>query len=246
MEDEEKREGIMSTLFFIRHGQASFGAGNYDQLSEIGYRQARLLAKYFINMNRTFDVLYSGTLERHRQTADALVSVLKEEGLPQPKLNRLEGLDEYPTLQIFSALAPFAIRRTPSLANDVEGLTTDRRSFQKVFQAIMSLWASGEVALPKLLTWKEYTDGVNAAINEILTADGSGKNVAVFTSGGAISVVVRRTLHLSNDDTMRAAEQIVNSSVSRFKCTLDRISLFTFNEYSHLEKENDETLITYR
>jgi len=45
---------------------------------------------------------------------------------------------------------------------------------------------------------------------------------------------------------MKVAEQVVNTSVSRFKCTENRIMLATFNEYAHLEKEKDESLITYR
>jgi broad specificity phosphatase PhoE len=236
----------MSTIFFIRHGQASFGKEDYDELSEIGQRQSELLARYFVEMNRRFDVIYTGTLERHRQTADALVSFMKEKTTNVPEIHRLEGLNEYPTQQIFPALAPFAIRENPSLAFDVGRLMTDRRSFQKVFEALMSLWASGRVDVPKLLTWKDFTGRVNAAIDEIMQADGTGKNIAVFTSGGAISVAVARTLHLSNDDTMRVAEQLVNTSVSRFKCTRERIMLFSCNEYPHLEREKDEQLITYR
>jgi broad specificity phosphatase PhoE len=111
---------------------------------------------------------------------------------------------------------------------------------------VMSLWGSGTIEVPGLITWKEFTGRVNAAIDQIMTADGSGKTIAVFTSGGAISVAVARTLHLSAGDTMRTAEQLVNTSISRFKCTRDRIMLFTFNEYPHLERENDESLITYR
>jgi Fructose-2,6-bisphosphatase len=236
----------MSTIFFIRHGQASFGKDNYDELSETGQRQSELLARYFNEMDRRFDVVYTGTLERHRQTADVLVSRMEEKTKTAPEIHRLEGLNEYPTQQIFPALAPYAIREKPTLAFDVDRLMTDRRSFQKVFEAVMSLWASGRVDVPTLLTWKDFTGRVNTAIDEILKADGTGKNIAAFTSGGAISVAVARVLHLSNDDTMRVAEQLVNTSVSRFKCTRERIMLFTCNEYPHLERENDEKLITYR
>jgi broad specificity phosphatase PhoE len=236
----------MSTLFFIRHGKASFGKENYDVLSETGRRQSILLARYFQEMNRRFDVVYTGTLERHLKTADELFSVLREKNEPLPEVRRLDGLNEYPTQEIFPALAPFAIRENPSLAAEVDRLMSDRRSFQRVFEAIMSLWGSGRYQVPGLLSWKEYTDKVNQSIDEIMKADGTGRNVAVVTSGGTISVAVQRTLHLSNDAAMKVAEQLVNTSVSRFKCTRDRIMLFTYNEYPHLERENDEKLITYR
>jgi broad specificity phosphatase PhoE len=236
----------MSTIFFLRHGQASFGKNNYDELSETGVRQSKLLAGYLIETTRRFDAVYTGTLERQRKTAEELLKLLGEKVGQVPELRSMEGLNEYPTENIFRALGPYALEANPSLREHVGRLMTDRRSFQKVFEAMMSLWATGAHEIPGLISWKDFTNGVNSAIDEILKKDGSGKNVAVFTSGGSISVAVRRTLNLSNDDTMRVAEQIVNSSISRFKSTPDRIMLFTFNEYPHLERENDEKLITYR
>lgn len=236
----------MSTIFFLRHGQASFGKDNYDELSETGVRQSKLLAGYLMKTQRRFDAVYTGTLERQRKTAEELLKLLEEKGERVPEVRRMEGLNEYPTESIFRALGPRAIEADPSLKEHVGRLMTDRRSFQKVFETLMSLWASGTHDIPGLLSWKDFTGGVNRAIDEILKRDGSGRNVAVFTSGGSISVAVRRTLNLSNDDTMRVAEQIVNSSICRFKSTAERMMLFTFNEYPHLERENDEKLITYR
>ncbi|MBN1495182.1 MAG: histidine phosphatase family protein [Spirochaetes bacterium] len=236
----------MSTIFFLRHGQASFGKDNYDELSETGVRQSKLLARYLAEKKGCFDAVYTGTLERQRKTADELLKLLGEKGEQVPEVCRMEGLDEYPTENIFRALGPIAVEANPSLKEHIGRLMTDRRSFQKVFEALMSMWASGRYDQSGLVSWNDFTAGVNRAIDEILARDGAGKNVAVFTSGGSISVAVRRTLNLSNDDTMRVAEQIVNSSITRFKSTTDRIMLFTFNEYPHLERENDEKLITYR
>lgn len=236
----------MSTIFFLRHGQASFGKDNYDELSATGVRQARLLARYLAETAGRFDAVYTGTLERQRKTAEELLTLLAERGEPVPEVRRMEGLNEYPTESIFRALGPVAMELNPHLREHIGKLMTDRRSFQKVFEALMSMWASGAHDRQGLLSWEEFTAGVNRAIDEILARDGSGKNVAVFTSGGSISVAVRRTLNLANDDTMRVAEQIVNSSISRFKSTADRIMLFTFNEYPHLEREHDGKLITYR
>jgi broad specificity phosphatase PhoE len=36
----------MGTLYLVRHGQASFGADDYDQLSELGRRQSVRLGEY--------------------------------------------------------------------------------------------------------------------------------------------------------------------------------------------------------
>ena len=190
--------------------------------------------------------MYTGTLERQIKTADQLIALLTEAGKPLPAVHRREGLNEYPTREIFEALVPLAVRTNPALMNDVNQLMTDRRSFQKVFEAAMSLWGKGAHDTPGLLSWREFSARVNAVVDEIMATHGKGLNVAVFTSGGPISVTVGRTLSLSSDDVMRVAEQIVNTSVSRFKCTEERITLFSFNEFTHLEKEKDNKLITYR
>ncbi|MDP1886245.1 histidine phosphatase family protein, partial [Polaromonas sp.] len=45
----------MGTLYLVRHGQASFGAENYDVLSSMGHRQSVRLGEYFKYKGVTFD-----------------------------------------------------------------------------------------------------------------------------------------------------------------------------------------------
>ena len=42
----------MTTIYLVRHGQASFGKSNYDELSENGEAQAKLLGQYFKHLFR--------------------------------------------------------------------------------------------------------------------------------------------------------------------------------------------------
>ena len=48
----------MATVYLIRHGQASFGAENYDKLSELGCRQAHIAGEYFRDYGIQFDAVY--------------------------------------------------------------------------------------------------------------------------------------------------------------------------------------------
>ena len=59
----------MATIYLIRHGQASFGTDNYDRLSDLGSRQAEVLGEYFRDHGIAFDAVYSGDLQRQRETA---------------------------------------------------------------------------------------------------------------------------------------------------------------------------------
>jgi broad specificity phosphatase PhoE len=52
----------MGHLYLVRHGQASFGADNYDQLSELGGWQSERLGQYFASKGRAFDTVITGSL----------------------------------------------------------------------------------------------------------------------------------------------------------------------------------------
>ena len=93
----------MSTLYLIRHGQASFGTDNYDQLSEKGRRQVQLLGEYFAETGEKIDRIYTGTLQRQRETADIIAASL---GSAAPPIAIEGAFDEYDSdvmLREFSA-----------------------------------------------------------------------------------------------------------------------------------------------
>ena len=75
----------MSLLFIVRHGQASFHADDYDQLSTLGMEQARQLALLWAEQNLSFDHVCVGPRRRHRQTMEAVAAVYRDRGLKWPK-----------------------------------------------------------------------------------------------------------------------------------------------------------------
>ena len=60
----------MGIIYFVRHGQASLGAQNYDQLSDLGYAQAEQLGLYFLQQKIQFEAVYTGTLQRQKQNIE--------------------------------------------------------------------------------------------------------------------------------------------------------------------------------
>ena len=70
----------MGTLYLVRHGQASFGAANYDQLSELGQRQCAQLGAWMQARGKVFEGALRGTLARQRQSLEAMATALP--GLP--------------------------------------------------------------------------------------------------------------------------------------------------------------------
>jgi broad specificity phosphatase PhoE len=235
----------MSTLYFIRHGQASFGKENYDRLSERGIRQSGLLGEYLASRNIAFDAVYTGMLARHAGTEEAVRRAYASRGMGLPESTRREGLNEYDSREILEALVPELLREDGSYQDDVARLFTDRKSFQRVFEAAMLRWASGRYEA-NIVNWTDFVYSVNSCTDEIMSRDGRGRTVAVISSGGPVSVTVRRALGLTDGNTMRVTWQIKNSSITRFKCTRDDIMLESFNEVPHLEAAGEEGLITYR
>jgi len=234
----------MSTLFFIRHGQASFGRSHYDQLSPRGYDQARHLADH-LAQGPPFDRIYTGTLERQTETARMLTDRYREKGLHVPEVCPLDALNEYDAKAVCRALIPELIEQDSDFKQQVDVMLEDTRVFQSVFETVIRRWVQGGYKAAGFGRWETFKSRVNGAIDKILARDGHGKQVAVFTSGGPVSVAVQRALALSDEVCLKVSWQVVNASITRFKCTRTRFMLATFNEYGFLEQAGRE-MVTYR
>ncbi len=236
----------MSTLYLIRHGQASFGTSDYDALSDRGRHQARLLGVFFLRAGIRFDASWSGTLKRQRQTFGEVRNRFLEAGFDMPPPTETAALDEYDYEAILRALVPRIEKADPAFTSDVSHMLSGRRAFQKVFGRVMTRWASGRDSVDDLLSWSSFAAGVTAGIHDIIGCSGRGSQVAVFTSGGPIAAAVGSVMGLAAENTVALSWRLVNASITRFIFGSGRISLATFNEQGHLEREGERGLITYR
>lgn len=81
----------MAEITLVRHGQASFGSENYDQLSELGIQQSIWLGEHLKRLNYSFDRVVMGTMARHRQTAEGILRGLGS----SLSIETHSGLNEY-------------------------------------------------------------------------------------------------------------------------------------------------------
>ena len=105
------------------------------------------------------------------------------------------------------------------------------------------MWVGGGIRPPTAESWRDFCARVNRALSAFLVKSCKGESDAIFTSGGPISVAVKRALHLSAEDTLRVAWMSRNCSFSEFLFSADRFTLSSFNVFPHLD---DESLLTYR
>ena len=148
----------MSFLTLVRHAQASFFADDYDQLSPLGRTQAGLLGDHWVSRRQLWDEVYTGPRTRQRHTAELVGARYRQARLSWPEPVVLPELDESDLGGILGRLAPDLARqdRTFSELMDRYQQSMERderaRSFQRMFEALMSHWQAAE----------EATDGVES------------------------------------------------------------------------------------
>jgi len=232
----------MSSLFLIRHGQASFGTGDYDRLSPTGIAQAELLAKYWLQTGQEFDVVYAGEMKRQIDTAATVLARFREVGRNAPELRILPEFNEYDSKGILTAL----LRKQEAEDPDISRFYTDKKSFQRVFEKAIRRWIAGEERIAGVTSWEEFRSRVARGITRVRQENGRGKAILVFTSGGPISAAFQMATGIPDLGTLHIVWHIVNASISTFAYDADRFSLISFNVRAHLEMAGDPALITYR
>ena len=223
----------MAELYLVRHGQASFGADNYDELSPSGRTQSTWLGEYFAQANLRFDRVVIGTMQRHRQTADAILAAM---GGPQIELAQDAGLNEYDFEALFAAVGDEGL---PSALS----ATSSKKDFYKGLRHVLQLWADDRLpgAVPE--TWQQFQTRVQRARSDIQRA--GGKRVLVVSSGGPIAVTAQQVLQAPAASAIALNLQIRNSSVCQYVFNDDAMSLVSFNSVPHLEHAERREFVTY-
>ena len=223
----------MAELYLVRHGQASFGADNYDELSPSGRTQSSWLGEYFAQANLRFDRVVIGTMQRHRQTADAILAGM---GGPPIELAQDAGLNEYDFEALFAAVGDEGL---PSALS----ATSSKKDFYKGLRHVLQLWADDRLpgAVPE--TWQQFQTRVQRARSDIQRA--GGKRVLVVSSGGPIAVTAQQVLQAPAASAIALNLQIRNSSVCQYVFNDDAMSLVSFNSVPHLEHAERREFVTY-
>ena len=233
----------MSRLTLIRHGQArSFKRENV--LTPLGESQSARLAAYWLHRRIQFDEVYSGTLARQIGTEQVVSDAFRKAGQPWPEARRDRSWNEYDAAGVLSRYVP----ADPSLAAQAaayeaaRGGPEENRAFQRILQAAMSKWQEGSVQTDGAEPWPAFRDRVSAAITGIMLGP-SGREVAVFTSGGPIGFAVHLAMKAPSQSFLEVNWRIRNCSVTEFLCDKVRLTLDSFNAIPHLD---DVAMQTYR
>ena len=231
----------MALVLVVRHGQASFGAEDYDVLSETGWAQGRLLGAHLAAEGVRPAAVVRGSMRRHRETTQAMLEGF--DGLSVDDVGVDARWDEFDHLGVVAAHPDLPQGGTASL---------DRREFQRVFLESTRRWARGEepaagsAGYPE--TFADFVARSTGALDDACARAGDGP-VLVVTSGGPIGIVAAALVGPEDAEpaiTARLWERFntvcVNSSVSRVLVGSTGTRLLSFNEHGHLDAEH----LTYR
>jgi broad specificity phosphatase PhoE len=223
----------MGQLYLIRHGQASFGAEDYDNLSELGHKQAERLGAYFKQKNLEFDAVITGTLRRHTQTWQGIA---KGAGFAHEPL-QWPGLNEYDSHAVIATIHPEKLEKpdTPEMY----------RHHFRLLKDGLTQWMNGVVSPAGMPSYDDFQKGVVSALDhvrKIHAADNASVksgNILIVSSGGPISTAVGHVLGTTPETTIELNLRIRNCSITEFAFTPKRHMLVTYNTLPHLEELPD-------
>jgi broad specificity phosphatase PhoE len=232
----------MSTLYLVRHGQASFGTDNYDLLSALGEQQVRELGRYFAEAGERIDHIYAGSLRRQTQTAEIIANEL---GAAAPPISVEPAFDEYDSDIILQTFAKSLTAQQLAAAGWPE-LKHDRKKFQFFLERAARAWVEAQIEAEEMTPWHGFHGRISKALEHIMRTHGRSKTLLVSTSGGVIGTIVAHVMGLSNHMGIELNWAVHNASITRLFYSSEKISLSMFNALPHLDGAQRRHLITYR
>jgi broad specificity phosphatase PhoE len=221
----------MGTLHLVRHGQASFGADDYDQLSELGHRQSVRLGQHLRASGLQFEAVMIGSLRRHAQTLAGIA-----EGLGwQPEPLVWTGLNEYDSEAVVRAIHPGPLPKpdTPEAY----------RQHFRLLRDGLAQWMAGTVSPRGMPSYDDWRAGIVAALDHVRQHHAG--QVLIVSSGGPISTAVGHVLGTTPETTIELNLRIRNTSVTELAFTPKRHMLVSYNTLPHLVAPEFADWITY-
>lgn len=222
----------MGAVHLVRHGQASFGTGDYDRLSETGHLQALLCGRDMAARGVRPDVLVHGGMRRQRETAEGMLAGLREHADWDCPVEVDDRWAEYDADAVLGAARAAGLSAEQGTLDTAGSSDEAKRAFQRELDAALGHWAGLE-------EFARYATTTNAAMAAAAERSGSGKTTVVVSSAGTISLAVAALL--TDPDGMvglwtRLQRVTVNTGIARVVVGRAGMTCIAVNEHQHLER----------
>lgn len=221
----------MGTLYLVRHGQASFGADDYDQLSALGRRQSERLGQYLAQRGVRIDAAITGTLQRQRQTWDGI----RAGAALALAAREVAALNEYDSAAVIEAVHPQPLAKpdTPE----------SYRHHFRLLRDGLTQWMNGVISPRGMPSYEAFRAGIVQLLDDV-RRDHDG-TVLLVSSGGPIATAVGLVLGCTPETTIELNMRIRNSAVTEFSFNQKRHSLLTYNGLPHLDDAAYRDWVTF-
>jgi broad specificity phosphatase PhoE len=218
----------VGAIYLVRHGQASFGAADYDALSPRGFEQSTVVGAELLRRNVSFSQVRSGTLARQRDTAAAALKVLDAVApvVEDPRWNEYDHVD-------------IGLRHAGGAPQE------DSRAYQGVLDRALTSWIEAGDSGPCAETWPAFLARCEAALADLVATLGKGEHAVVFTSGGVIATVCGALLGTPEAGLLKLNRVTVNGGITKLVSGRGGVTMLSFNEHPHFEADAAQ-LLTYR
>ena len=220
------------SLLVVRHGQASAGSDDYDQLSERGEQQCLRLGQWLAATGQVFDAVTMGDMRRHRQTFEAIRFGYAEHPSRLPEAEVDHGLDEFDHRAVFDGFALGNPQHPAVLGGRQVGL----QALGAMIHAALSAWSQDELSgVPE--SWSAFGERVRLA--GLRLARHGQQNQLVLTSGGVISRLAQAALGASDRAAVDLNVSLRNSGLCEFHARPYGLALGSWNALPHLHDQRE-------
>jgi broad specificity phosphatase PhoE len=218
------------TLLMVRHGQASYGKSNYDELSEKGHLQSGQLGRWLVSHGHAFQHVRIGTMQRHLQTFTAIAEAYRAQNLSLPEPVRDANLNEFDHHAVFSRYSN--LNAEDSIVKAAAKL--EHGAIGAMVHAALIAWTKNDLGeLPE--SWDAFGQRAKMAVNGIShTGD-----TLIVSSGGLISRVAQHALEIPSQRAVDLNIALRNSAVSEFHLRDANWRLGMWNALPHLHDNKE-------
>jgi len=236
----------MGSIHLVRHGQASFGTGHYDRLSELGHRQARLAGEDMAIRGLRPDVVIHGGLRRQRETAEGLLEGLRGTAGWDCPVETDDRWAEYDADVVLEAARVAGLSVEHGSLDSAGSSDEAKQAFQRQLDAALGHWAG-------LAEFARYQQDADGALADAAARSGPGRATVVVSSAGTISLAIAGLLADPEGVVglwTRLQRVTVNTGTARVVVGRSGMTCIAVNEHQHLERaagpEDPRQLITLR
>lgn len=222
------------SLIAIRHGQASYAAADYDQLSDAGYEQSRRLGRWLLKHAPVPERVVIGAMRRHRQTWEALSEAYAEAGIDLPEPGVDADLNEFDHRAVLDGYAREHAEAAAVFRVDASAPVDPRNVLQQLLAALTA-WTQDRIeTVPE--RWSEFQTRTRAGAERLQPREGT---VLAVSSGGVLSQFAQAALETSNARAIELNLSLRNSALCEFHHRTGALRLSSWNAVPHLAEARE-------